>query len=260
IVLDMHEQILLWFLPGILSPERQRILWEAALKMDQSLRGSLTLNPTCTKWHSDPQYYKSPGKCQPYPGNINLSPAWFQQAHNTPKFKPKISKTLKPRLENLTTLGWLKETLELFALMGALLSIVHPELYEIGRGVLKKVGDSPDMVKDGEEVLEVLWLWMTPFSGYGLISNCITPMHRDNNSQGPWYDCLMTIRVYEKGAQLKLKNLGLELDYPSGTMVFLLGKVIRHGMSEINGNWVCIAQYMRDNVHERMRMRSPEWI
>jgi hypothetical protein len=67
--------------------------------------------------------------------------------------------------------------------MGALLSIVHPELYEIGQGVLKKVGDSPDMVKDGEEVLEVLRLWTTPFLGYGLISNCITPMHRDNNSQ-----------------------------------------------------------------------------
>ncbi|KAF8219058.1 hypothetical protein L208DRAFT_1124838, partial [Tricholoma matsutake] len=259
IVLDMHERILLWFLPGILSPERQRILWEAALKMDQSLRGSLTLNPTRTKWCLDPQYYKSPGKCQPYPGNINLLPAWFQQAHNTPKFKPEISKTLKARSENLNTLGWLKETSESFTLMGALLSIVHPELYEIGRGVLKKVGDSPDMVKDGEEVLEVLQLWTTPFSGYGLISNCITPMHQDNNSQGPWYNCLTTIRDYEKGARLKLKNLGLELDYPSGTMVFLLGKVIRHGISEINGNRVCIAQYMRDNVHERMRMRLPEW-
>jgi hypothetical protein len=166
---------------------------------------------------------------------------------------------LKPRSENLLTLGWLEETSESFALMGALLSIVHPELYQIGREVLKKVADSPDMVKDGEEVLEVLRLWTTPFSGYGLISNCTTPFHRDNNSQGQWYDCLTTIGEYEKGAQLKLKNLGLDLDYPSGTMVFLLGKIVRHGTSEINGNRVCIAQYMRDKVHERMRMRSPEW-
>jgi hypothetical protein len=100
---------------------------------------------------------------------------------------------------------------------------------------------------------------MTPFSVYGLISNCTTPFHQDNNSQGQWYDCLTTIREYEKGARFKLKNLGLELDYPSGTMVFLRGKIVRHGTSEINGNWVCIAQYMRDNVHERMRIRSPEW-
>ena len=166
---------------------------------------------------------------------------------------------MKPRLENLTTLGWLQEMSQSIALMGALLSIVHPELYEIGQGVLKKLGDSPDIVKDGEEVLEVLWLWTTPFLGYGLISNCITPLHRDNNSQGPWYDCLTTIRNYEKGAWLILKNIGLELDYPSGTMVFLLGKIIQHGTSDINGDQVCIAQYMRDRVHERMGMRSPEW-
>jgi hypothetical protein len=30
----------------------------------------------------------------------------------------------------------------------------------------------------------------------------------------------------------------LELDYASGTMVFLLGKLVRHGVSNINGNQV----------------------
>ena len=110
--------------------------------------------------------------------------------------------------------------------MGALLSIVHPELYEIGREVLKKVVNNPEMVKDGEDVLGVLRLWMTPFSGYGLISNCTTLLHWDNNSQGPWFDSLMTIREYKAGARFKLKNLGLELDYPSGMMVFLLGKLV----------------------------------
>jgi hypothetical protein len=157
------------------------------------------------------------------------------------------------------TLGWLEETSESFALMGAVLSIVHPELYEIGWEVLKKIANNPEMVKDGEDVLKVLRLWTTPFSGYGLISNCTTPLHRDNNSQGPWYDCLTTIGEYEPGARLKLKNIGLELDYASGTMVFLLGKLVRHGTSEVNGDRVCIAQYMRDNVHERMRVRSADW-
>ena len=126
----------------------------------------------------------------------------------------------------MLTLGWLKETSESFTLMGAVLSIVHPELYEIRLEVLKKVANHPKMVKDGEDVLEVLWLWTTPFSGYGFISNCITPLHWDNNSQGPWYDCLTTIREYDNGARLKLRNLRLELDYASGVMVFLLGRLV----------------------------------
>jgi hypothetical protein len=162
---------------------------------------------------------------------------------------------LKQRSENELTLEWLDETSESFALMGTLLSIVHPELYEIRWEVLQKVADHPEMVKDGEDVLEVMRLWTTPFSGYGLISNCNTPFHQDNNSQGPWYDCLMTIGEYEIGGRLVLKNLELELDYASGTMVFLLGKLVQHRISGINGNRVCIAQYMRDNIHERMRVR-----
>ena len=68
----------------------------------------------------------------------------------------------------MSTLQWLGETSESFALMGALLSIVHLELYEIRREVLNKMADHPEMVKDGEDVLEVLQLWTTPFSGYGL--------------------------------------------------------------------------------------------
>ena len=102
-------------------------------------------------------------------------------------------------------------------------------------------------------------LWTTPFSENGLISNCNTPLHWVNNSQGPWYDCLMTIREYEIGGRLVLKNLGLELDYSSGTMVFLSGKLVQHGISGINENQVCIAQYMRDNVHERMQVRLADW-
>lgn len=49
--------------------------------MDNKFRGSLPQNSTRTHWRSDPQNYKPPGESQPCPGNINLSPAWFQLAH-----------------------------------------------------------------------------------------------------------------------------------------------------------------------------------
>lgn len=54
--------------------------------MDGSLTGSLASDGG-SNWRTDPQYYKPLGTCQPVPGNINLSPGWFQQAHDvsTPK-------------------------------------------------------------------------------------------------------------------------------------------------------------------------------
>jgi hypothetical protein len=43
-------------------------------------------------------------------------------------------------------------------------------------------------------------------------------------------------------------------------MVALLGKMLRHGVSDCEGDRVCIAQYMRDNVHSRMGVKSPGWM
>jgi hypothetical protein len=43
-------------------------------------------------------------------------------------------------------------------------------------------------------------------------------------------------------------------------MVALLGKLIRHETTEAEGNRICIAQYMRDNVHERLGIKSPGWM
>ena len=148
---------------------------------------------------------------------------------------------------------------ESMALIGAFLSIAHPTLYHAGRKVFFDIINNPDHVKEGIAVLEVMKYWTTPFSGYGLISNCSTPLHRDNYSQGPWYDFLTMIGPY-KGARLQFYNLGIELKYESGTMVALLGKLLRHGIQEPEGNRICIAQYMRDNVHNRIGIEAPGWM
>ena len=155
--------------------------------------------------------------------------------------------------------AWLADTAESFALMGAFLSIVHPVLYRTGRDGFMKIISDPSVVKEGGMVLEILKLWTSPFSGYGLISNCTTPLHQDNNSQGPWFDFLMTVGPYS-GSNLMLHSLGLKLRYDSGTMVALLGRIIRHGTTEANGSRLCIAQYMRDNVLDRLGMEAPNWI
>lgn len=151
---------------------------------------------------------------------------------------------------------------ESLALMGAFLRIAHPELYYAGRMAFQTIIDNPTMMKDGEEdaALTLLQFWTTPFTGYGLISNCFTPFHRDNNSQGSWFDFLTTVGEYERGSRLILKNLDMELQYDSGTMVALLGKLVRHGTTNFTGNRICLAQYMRDNVLDRCRIQSPPWM
>ncbi|KAF8231597.1 hypothetical protein L208DRAFT_1276507, partial [Tricholoma matsutake] len=203
--------------------------------------------------------FKDPENCTPQPGNTNLSPAWFQQAKDTRDYPLEISATLKPRKIKPSTQTWLRETAETMAIIGSFLIIAHPELYHDGWKAFYEIMDHPNAVKEGEVVLEVLKYWTSPFSRYGLISNCCTPLHRDNFSQGPWCNFLTTISPYS-GVQLRLYNLGLEFKYKLGMIVALLGKLVSHGVKEPEGNRICLAQYMRDNVHSRMGIESPSWM
>jgi hypothetical protein len=139
--------------------------------------------------------------------------------------------------------------------MGVLLRIIHPELYVAGHQVYHNLIDNPAILQDGDAVLAILCYCTLPFLGYGIISNCIMPLHHDNYSQGAWYDFLTMVGDYSS-SKLMLGNLGVELSYESGMMV----KLIWHGVTEANGNRICIAQFMRDNMVERAGIKALGWM
>jgi hypothetical protein len=68
--------------------------------------------------------------------------------------------------------------------MGTLLRIIHPELYAARDQVYQNLIDNPATLQEGDAVLEVLLYWMSLFSGYVIISNCLTLLHWDNYLQG----------------------------------------------------------------------------
>jgi hypothetical protein len=149
-------------------------------------------------------------------------------------------------------LKWLEVAAESLALMTATLAITHPMLYHCGRETISRLRDETDLGA-------VLCRWPTVFNGIAVISNRETPGHRDNNSRAEWYDILMTIGPYED-AVLELSGVGLRFRYNSGTMMQFGGRLLRHGVSRTEGERVCLAFYMRDNVHERMGVQAAPWM
>jgi hypothetical protein len=104
IIVDMHGVILAWYLPGILKDPRQvgmLTLSDYSSKPDtfqsEIMVATEKLHPmlekkrkkkksTCStgtktgaSWRTDPKYFHS--GTQAPKGSINISPAWFQQAH-----------------------------------------------------------------------------------------------------------------------------------------------------------------------------------
>jgi hypothetical protein len=165
-------------------------------------------------------------------------------------FKLEVSGPLKNPTDN-PLWQWLEKISETSALLGGILFVMHPELYHMGMEAWKSILNSPDIIKESELVLELLTLWMSPFSGMSVISNRETILHRDVKSRHEWYDLLLTLGDYSDG-RLEVPGLGIRVTYNPGSVVGIAGKVLRHGVAACKGNRVCLAYFMRQKVLERL--------
>ena len=142
-----------------------------------------------------------------------------------------------------------------FALLGGILYIVQPELFEAGMDCFNRLKANESVHKEFAMFTEVLELWATPFNALSVICNRASPLHRDAQGDQQWFDLITTVGEYS-GAQLILPDVGMQMEYASGTVVAFSGKRLRHEVTPHVGNRICIAQYMRKPVHRRVGVYS----
>lgn len=136
-------------------------------------------------------------------------------------------------------------------LVSTMLSFMHPAQYHMGISCIEKL---PQHCGDHDAVET----WNSVFNSLQVISNRETPLHRDNGSMASWFDVLVTVGPY-KSAKFCLPGVGLPCRYDSGTMMALSGRVLQHGVTDIEGERICIANYMRKNVQERVETSLAGW-
>lgn len=149
--------------------------------------------------------------------------------------------------------------MEPFAQIGAILRVIHPEMYAAGREAMVRLSNNPDVSNNHEDLETILRIWSTPFSALSVISNRATPIHIDGGARYPWPDILLTVGTYNY-AEMDLPTLGYRLEYRPNTMVVILSKAIPHGVQKCEVDRVCIAMYMKDNVHSRLGVRPAQWV
>jgi hypothetical protein len=81
----------------------------------------------------------------------------------------------------------------------------------------------------------------------------------DNSSRPECFNTLVTLGHYNNSL-IVFPNLGVHLKYNPGTLVALSGKLIQHGVEKVDGDRVCLAFYMKDNVHKRLHIPPPGWM
>ena len=142
-------------------------------------------------------------------------------------------------------------------LCNAILALTHPALFDAGMQAMQQLQLNPGIehVKTHKQVA----LWPSVFSGIGVISNRITPRHRDTDSWYTWYDLLASLGTH-KEAKIKVDELGATFSYCPGTVFLVCGRLLSHSVDRWeDGERICAAHYMRDMLHERLGVHRPHW-
>jgi hypothetical protein len=142
------------------------------------------------------------------------------------------------------------------AVLDCVAAIVCPELHSISLCAI-------DKLKSGEHLSkwdDIVKQWPCVFSGIEVISNRVTPLHRDPKAAPTMYDFLVSAGNHQE-AWLDLPDVNAKLAYNPGTVVAVCGRVLRHGVEKwIGGERICFAHFIRDAVHQRLGLPRPDWV
>jgi len=134
------------------------------------------------------------------------------------------------------------------------LSLTNPGLYRMGLSMLRKL-------RNGEETKAVAKTWQSVYSGISIVSNRISPPHRDSKGRPEWFDTLVNFSAAGTNPRLLLEDLGLDLEYASGTLVSFCGTILKHEVrSWGNGDRICYAHFMRESVRRRLDVPPAGWV
>ena len=128
---------------------------------------------------------------------------------------------------------------------------MHPEQYKMGLVCMERL---PLHCED----MDILDLWCSLFNGVQVISNRETPVHRDNGTLSPWMDLLATVGPYTT-ATFVLPGVGVKFLYGSGTVMGICGRLLRHLVTDVRGERICLAYYMKTNVQARVEVTPAGW-
>ncbi|KAI6114442.1 hypothetical protein F5141DRAFT_1213631 [Pisolithus sp. B1] len=239
-VLDVHGRVMLWYLPGIIPPERVKHLNRIHLPLKGSLvKHSKRKNESSMRFghrdvpeldgrDMDPLADAMFGH-----GRLMNSPATFQQGHLRLQDKVYESSNLKiPAVKE-----WLHEISYAEEFWNSISGLVLPDLARVGKDAIAAKGDwVVTQPPSGTQ-------WPSIYVGIDVIVNQETP-HLDKVSAPSLLDLLLHFWLPARHHDFK----------------YLAGKLLHHSVPKWEkGERIALAHYMKDAVHNRFGLARPSF-
>jgi hypothetical protein len=149
---------------------------------------------------------------------------------------------------------WLGLSKEVEIFLNLTISLINPPLFQSGLQMLH-------ILRKSELTKEIANQWQSIYTGISIISNRTTPAHRDSKGRPEWYDTLISYSDPSTRPRLLIDDVGLDLDYPSGTVVSFCGSIFSHEVKYWGeGDRVCYAHFMREAVRKRLDVAAAGWL
>lgn len=164
-----------------------------------------------------------------------------------------------PNLKTREGKAWLSHLHAFEIILNHILALTAPKQHKAGIEAQEKILEDDRQVLTGK-AKDTMNNWPSVFSGISVISNRITPPHRDRGGSFLDFDILASTGTHKK-ATLQLPDAGLTLGYQPGVVVLLLGKLLQHAApSWKGGERACYAHFMRGNVLDRYSTTPRSWV
>lgn len=243
-VSDSEGKVLAWYLPGLISRRRQAAVEQSIVQLDGDSAKGLPLDGSrSSPWRTNAFFFREPEECQVNPGCVCFSPCWYSQAHPPPEYQPTPSQSMN----DPANVSFLEDIQEYNAIMGGVLAIIHPALFETAMDSWKAIYADPSCTSKPELVADLLGTWSSPFTAVSLITNRETPLHKDRKGGRFYLDAVTTFGNYANG-RFEIDGLGMRFRYNPGTAVFLNSHTFRHGASRVEGERYCLVSFFRPDV------------
>ena len=177
------------------------------------------------------------------PGTVSFSPCWFNLAQ-----KLSVSTSLRG-WPNKPGVRYLREDRGSLCILGAVLSTIHPIAAKQGLAIMDGIANGTIQNEATNSLDQARLVWPSPFTALSIISNQETELHRDCKGFAPFYDLITTVGYYT-GGRFEVPGIGLRFGYDPGTMMGICGKVLEHGVAEVDGDRFCVVQFFHRKVLE----------
>ena len=148
----------------------------------------------------------------------------------------------------------MEQSKEIEQFINLTLSLIHPDLFQCGLQMLQKLR-LLDSTKD------LARQWQSVFTAIQIISNRMTPGHRDRKGRPEWFDILLNYSGREGTPRFLVHDLEMDLDYSSGTVVGFCGSILEHEVKYWGpSDRVCYAHFFRESVRRRLDVPPAGWV